>query len=73
MAGAMYDGDTRISVSLATVEFFPVGEGTRVIYTEQAAFLDGLDNPRSRREGWGQIFKSLGQFLETRGKEGERR
>ena len=73
MAGAMYDRDTRISVSLATVEFFPVGEGTRVIYTEQAAFLDGLDTPKSRRQGWGQIFKGLERFLETPGKAGEPR
>ena len=57
MAGPMVPRDTRISVSLATVEFFAVGGGTRVIYTEQAAFLDGRDTPKSRRQGWSQIFR----------------
>jgi uncharacterized protein YndB with AHSA1/START domain len=73
MAGAMYDRDTRISVSLATVEFMAVADGTRVIYTEQAAFLDGRDTPRSRRQGWNQIFKGLDRFLQSRQEEGARR
>ena len=73
MAGPMYDRDVRISVSLATVEFVAVGAGTRVIYTEQAAFLDGRDTPRSRRQGWGQIFKGLERFLRAYPMEGERR
>jgi uncharacterized protein YndB with AHSA1/START domain len=73
MAGAMYDRDIRISVSLATVEFLTVDDGTRVIYTEQAAFLDGRDTPRARRRGWNQIFKGLDRFLQPHPKEGERR
>ena len=64
MAGAMYDRRARISISLATVEFLPVGSGTRVIYTEQAAFLDGRDTPTSRRQGWSQIFRGLERFLQ---------
>ena len=31
------------SVSLATVELTPSGHGTRLIFTEQVAFLDGTD------------------------------
>jgi uncharacterized protein YndB with AHSA1/START domain len=31
------------SVSLATVELTPSGRGTRLIFTEQVAFLDGTD------------------------------
>ena len=31
------------SVSLATVELAPSGRGTRLIFTEQVAFLDGTD------------------------------
>jgi uncharacterized protein YndB with AHSA1/START domain len=41
----------RISVSLATVEFAAAPGGTRVVYTEQGAYLDGLDDARSRRTG----------------------
>ena len=42
---------TRISVSLATVEFKPAGAGTRMIFTEQAVFLDGYDDAGSRERG----------------------
>lgn len=44
-------GDTRISVSLATIEFKTQGAGTRLIFTEQGAFLDGYDDAGSRQEG----------------------
>ena len=39
-AYTMLAGDTRISVSLATVEIMPVCAGTRLVYTEQGAFFE---------------------------------
>lgn len=52
--------ETRISVSLATVEFTPVGEsGTRLVFTEQAAFLDGHEFPARRAEGMGSLLDAL--------------
>src|SRR5215471_20950739 len=39
------------SVSLATVELKPQGAGTRLVFTEQVAFLDGTDGPSSRERG----------------------
>jgi uncharacterized protein YndB with AHSA1/START domain len=45
--------DARLSVSLATVEFEPVGAGTRLVFTEQGAFLDALDTPAQREHGTG--------------------
>lgn len=51
LAYRMTMNGTPISVSLATVVFEQTGEGTRLTYTEQAAFLDGLDNAGPRREG----------------------
>ena len=39
---------TRISVSLGTVELEPEGDGTRLTYTEQGAYLDGLDSADQR-------------------------
>jgi uncharacterized protein YndB with AHSA1/START domain len=56
--------ETRISVSVTTVEFAPSGDGTRLTYTEQGAFLDGHDTPEQRKEGTGSLFDKLGQALE---------
>src|SRR5215210_4559107 len=50
-AYTMTAGDTRISVSLATVEIVPAGPGTRLVYTEQGAFFDGADKPAGREAG----------------------
>ena len=47
----MHLDDTRISVSLATVEFAPAGAGTRLSFTEQVVFLDGYDDPAGREHG----------------------
>jgi uncharacterized protein YndB with AHSA1/START domain len=57
------DGD-RISVSVSTVEFRPEGDGTRLVYTEQGAFLDGLDDPKLRQNGTGGMLDALGKLLE---------
>jgi uncharacterized protein YndB with AHSA1/START domain len=60
----MHLDDTRISVSLATVELKPDGDGTRLTYTEQGAFLDGLDVPEQRQQGTGALFDALGEELQ---------
>lgn len=39
------------SVSLATVEMDEHGSGTRLVFTEQVAFLDGTPNADQRRHG----------------------
>jgi uncharacterized protein YndB with AHSA1/START domain len=54
------DGEN-ISASVATVELKPEGKRTRLIYTEQGAFLDGLDTPASREAGWHDLLSSLGK------------
>jgi len=59
----MHLGDTRISVSLATVEFRPAGSGTRLRFTEQAVFLDGADSVASRERGTGELLDTLGAAL----------
>src|SRR6266545_1309872 len=54
--------ETRISVSLATVEFTLVGDGdTRLVFTEQGAFLDGHESPARRAEGMGGLLDALGE------------
>jgi uncharacterized protein YndB with AHSA1/START domain len=56
--------DTRISASLATVQFEPAGSGTRLVFTEQAAFLDGHHDPAMREEGTGIGLDRLGTMLQ---------
>ena len=57
---------TRISVSLATVEFTPEGDGdTRLVFTEQGAFLDGHESPARRAEGMGGLLDALGEELQS--------
>jgi uncharacterized protein YndB with AHSA1/START domain len=55
----------RISVSLATAEFKPERDGTRLVFTEQGAFLDGHEVPTQREHGMGSLLDSLGQWLQS--------
>ncbi|WP_218568989.1 SRPBCC family protein [Pseudomonas sp. 2FE] len=55
----MHLNETRTSVSLATVEFTPEGSGTRLIYTEQDVFLDGIDNAAARERGTRDLLDNL--------------
>ena len=59
----MYRDDTRISVSLATIEFKAHGSATKLIFTEQGAFLDGHDTPAEREHGTSELLDSLGKWL----------
>ena len=53
----------RISVSVATIELTPVGTGTRLVLTEQGAFLDGLDTVQQREQGTNELLDKLGRAL----------
>jgi uncharacterized protein YndB with AHSA1/START domain len=59
----MHADEKRISVSVATVEFMPEGAGTRLILTEQGAFLDGLDKSEYREQGTRELLDALGTEL----------
>ncbi len=61
----MYVGGTKISVSLATVEFAKADNGTTLTVTEQGAFLDGYDDAGSRERGTSELLDSLGRSLLT--------
>ncbi len=63
LAYTMTVGDKRISVSLATVEIAPSGEGARLVYTEQGAFFDGDDKPANREAGCRELLEKLGEEL----------
>src|SRR5271154_3707123 len=51
LAYTMTVGERRISASLATFELVPATGGTRLIFTEQAAFFEGADGPEMRKDG----------------------
>jgi uncharacterized protein YndB with AHSA1/START domain len=59
----MYAGEDRMSVSLASVEIVPDGDGTKLTYTEQGAFLDGIDTPDGRQGGTEWMLDNLGKYL----------
>ncbi len=61
----MYLGETRISVSLATVELKRVGSGTKLIFTEQAIFLDDFDDAGGREHGSNWLMDKLVKSVES--------
>ena len=65
MAYTMTVGENRISASLATFEFKPEGAGTKLVLTEQGAFLDGLDSVEPRKGGWRDLLEALGKALQS--------
>jgi uncharacterized protein YndB with AHSA1/START domain len=56
---------TRISVSLSSVEFLPDGDGTRLVYTEHGAYLDGHDTPQARQHGTNELLDGLVAWLDN--------
>lgn len=60
----MLKNGQRISVSLATVEFFAEGDGTRMVVKEDGAFLDGLDEMKQREAGTNYIIDLMGKWLD---------
>jgi uncharacterized protein YndB with AHSA1/START domain len=54
-------GERCISSSLVTVEFRPSGEGTSLLFTEQAAFFAGADGPQIRETGWRLLLERLAE------------
>jgi uncharacterized protein YndB with AHSA1/START domain len=59
----MHLDDKKISVSLATMELQADGSRTRLMVTEQGAFLDGYDDAGSREHGTGFLLDALGASL----------
>jgi uncharacterized protein YndB with AHSA1/START domain len=62
--GMHVDGK-RISVSLATVELEPAGTGTRLMFTEQAVFLDGFVDGGGRERGTRAHLERLDAALKS--------
>lgn len=60
----MWMDDRKISVSLATIEIRAEGDGTRMVVTEQGAFLDGYVDEGSRERGTSLLMDQLEQSLQ---------
>jgi uncharacterized protein YndB with AHSA1/START domain len=59
----MFADETRISVSVATVQFRHQEATTRLVLTEQGVFLDGHDTAAQREEGTRSLLDSLGAIV----------
>lgn len=60
-----------ISVSLATYEFRPDGDGTRMIFSEQGVFFGGKVAADQREEGSNKLVDLLESFLNNHWSQGE--
>jgi uncharacterized protein YndB with AHSA1/START domain len=62
----MYADGVRFSVSIATIEFVKTDDGTTLTWTEQGAYLDGVDGPdasRLRQGGTSEMLDGLAKYL----------
>jgi len=59
----MYWQGKKISVSLASIEFLLAGKGTKLVVTEQHAFLDGHEDGGSRERGTRSLLENLATSL----------
>ncbi len=62
-AYTMDEGDVRVSASVATIELRPDGARTRLVFTDQGAYLDGLAAPEDRKRGTGEGLDNLARYL----------
>jgi len=65
----MYKNGARLSVSVATIEFAKAGDGTKLTWTEQGAYLDGIDGadvPALRKEGTAEMLDGLVKYFAAR-------
>jgi uncharacterized protein YndB with AHSA1/START domain len=68
MAAIMALDGRHISASLATFEFLPAAHGTNLVFTHQAAFLEGSDGAQMREGGWRRLLDRLaGQLAQQSG------
>lgn len=62
-AYTMSMGERCFSASQSTFELVTVEKGTKLVFTEQAAFFENADGPKMREEGWRVLLESLAQEL----------
>jgi uncharacterized protein YndB with AHSA1/START domain len=62
-ASTLSADDTVSTVSITTIEIGADAEGARLLLTEQATFLDGLEDPSWREQGTSGWLDALGSEL----------
>ncbi len=62
-AYSMANHGVPFSASLATIVLEDLDGGTRLTYTEQAAFFDGADGAQMRKDGWTALLERLAAEL----------
>ena len=63
LAYAMAIDGVPLSGSLLTMEYLAEGSGTRLVLTEQGAYLGGKGDAAGREEGSRQLLESLARIL----------
>jgi uncharacterized protein YndB with AHSA1/START domain len=58
---------SRISVSVASIELLEAAAATTLIWTEQGAFLDGLDTSELRKGGTTWMIENIAEYFDARG------
>jgi uncharacterized protein YndB with AHSA1/START domain len=62
----MYAGESRISVSVASIELLESANATTLIWTEQGAFLDGLDTSDLREGGTSWMVDNMAEYFDAK-------
>lgn len=62
----MYADGSRISVSVASIELLESATSTTLIWTEQGAFLDGLDTSDLREGGTSWMIDNMAEYFDAR-------
>lgn len=61
----MYSNESRISISVASIQFLEAANTTTVVWTEQGAFLDGLDTCDLREGGTSWLLDNVAEYLDA--------
>jgi uncharacterized protein YndB with AHSA1/START domain len=62
----MYSNESRISVSVASIQFLEAANTTKLVWTEQGVFLDGLDTSDLREGGTSWLLDNMVEFLDVK-------
>jgi uncharacterized protein YndB with AHSA1/START domain len=62
----MYANESRISISVASIQILEAASTTTLVWTEQGAFLDGLDRSELREGGTSWLLDNMAEYLDAR-------
>ena len=62
----MYSNESRISISVASIQFLEAANTTTLVWTEQGAFLDGLETSELREGGTSWLVDNIAEYLDAR-------